>query len=176
MKAWLQDTWVVLKRWLAKAWEKCRGYIGALVALGVVIAAIFMGSKRIKTGGILGKMMGKDDPKDPKKTIERANSVDEDRVDDKGKPIEIGTADSKGHTQAPVVPIEDPGIFSDPNKVVFTPPGETKPIEVVLPDGVTNKDVDQVVVVNPKVTDVKVTDTSGVKPSRVDELLKKYKK
>ena len=105
-----------------------------------------------------------------------ANSVDPDRIDKNGKLIQPGTPDSQGQTQAVVVPIQEPGLFSDPNKVVFTEPGKDKPTEVVLPDGVTNKDVDQVIVVRPDVLVVTVKDNSGIPASKVEDLLAKYGK
>jgi hypothetical protein len=73
-----------------------------------------------------------------------------------------------------VVPINEPGIFSDPSTVEFTPPGETKPVVVPLPTGVKNSDVSQVVVVSPSVVAVTVKDNSGISAQTVDDLLKKY--
>jgi hypothetical protein len=78
-------------------------------------------------------------------------------------------------TQAVVVPIKNPGMFSNPDTVVFTPPGETKPVEVQLPDGVKAKDVDTVVVVKPEKFVVTVKDKSGIPAKKVDDLLNKYR-
>jgi len=170
--------------WGSRAWESIKSAfswvttkaIGPLLVVVVVIVAVVlvaMGFKELQIGGLLGKLLGKKDPDDGK-TIHIANTVDPDRVGPDGKLIQPGTPDSKGMTQAVVVPIEEPGLFSDPQKVVFTEPGKDKPTEVILPDGVTNKDVEQVVVVRPDVMVVTVKDNSGIPAKKVDELLKKY--
>lgn len=153
------------------------GPVIALVLIAVAIMLVSMGFKELQIGGLLGRLLGKkEDEGDGKKTIELANSVDKDRIGPDGKLIPIGTPDSKGMTQVTVVPIKEPGLFSDPAKVVFTPPNETKPIEVVLPEGVTNKDVEQVIVVKPNVVVVTVKDSSGISAEKVDDLLSKYGK
>jgi hypothetical protein len=77
-------------------------------------------------------------------------------------------------TQAPVVAIEAPNVFSNPDTVKFTPPGETKPVEVKLPDGVKANDVEHVVVVKPDTFVVTVKDSSGISGQKIDDLLKKY--
>ena len=145
----------------------------AIILILVVVALALIGIK-ISIGGILAKLFGKvgDDPS--KKTIEIANSIPKGRVDKNGKVIPQGVPDSTGQTQATVVPIEKPGIFDDPGKIKVTPPGETKPIEVTLPDGVTPADVDKVIIVKPNVVVVSVKDSSGVKGEDVDALLRKY--
>lgn len=145
----------------------------AILVILVAIILVLLGIK-ISIGGILAKLFGKvgDDPS--KKTIEIANSIPKDRVDKDGKVIPQGVPDSTGQTQAVVVPIEKPGLFDDPSKIKITPPGETKPIEVVLPDGVKPSDVDKVIIVKPNVVVVSVTDSSGIKGEDVDALLKRY--
>lgn len=144
--------------------------VAVLLIIGVVIL-VAMGFKEIQIGGLLGKLFGK---KEPQKATDVANTVDPDRVDKDGRLIQPGTPDSNGHTQAVVVPIKEPGMFSDPRTVVFTPPGETKPQVVTLPDGVTNRDVEHVIVVSPEIKVVTVKDSSGVPAKTVDDLLKKY--
>jgi hypothetical protein len=144
------------------------------VALLLVIGAVLLfslGMKDLQIGGLLGKLLGK---KAGSKAIDVANSVPKDRVDSQGKLIPQGQADSKGMTQAVVVPIHDPGIFSNPDTVVFTPPGETKPVEVQLPDGVKAKDVEHVVIVKPDHFVVTVKDSSGIPREHIDAILKKY--
>ncbi len=103
-----------------------------------------------------------------------ANTVPEDRVDENGVIIKPGEPDSTGQTQAVVVPIEEPGLFDDPGKIKVTPPGEDKPTEVILPDGVKAKDVDKVIIVKPDVYAVTVKDNSKVTGKDVDDLLSKY--
>ncbi len=141
-----------------------------VVLVGILLAS--MGMKQLQIGGLLGRLFGKKEP--DHKVIDVANSIDPDRVDPNGNLIQPGTPDSKGDTQVVVVPIKDPGLFSNPNTVVFTPPGKAEPIEVTLPDGVQSKDVDKVVVVQPGQFVVTVKDDSGVSASHVDDLLKKY--
>lgn len=144
----------------------------ALVVVLVAIVLVSMGAKELQIGGLLAKLLGRKSPE--QKAVDVANSVDPDRVDGEGRIISPGTPDSKGQTQAVVVPIHEPGLFSNPNTVEFTPPGQTKPIEVQLPDGVTAKDVDKVVIVQPDKFVVTVKDSSGVPAAKVDDLLDKY--
>jgi hypothetical protein len=144
----------------------------ALLVVVVAVALVALGLKNVQVGGILGLLFGKKKPEHD--AIDVANSIPPDRVDANGKLIQPGQPDSKGMTQAVVVPIQSPGIFSNPDTVVFTPPGHDKPIEVKLPDGVKANDVHQVVVVAPQKFVVTVKDTSGIQASHVDDLLKKY--
>jgi hypothetical protein len=142
-----------------------------LLILAVVVLALI--GIKISIGGILAKLFGKVGD-ESKKTIEIANSIPKDRVDKNGKVIPQGVPDSTGQTQAVVVPIEKPGIFDDPSKIKVTPPGETKPIEIELPDGVKPADVEHVIIVTPEVVVVSVKDSSSVKGEDVDALLRKY--
>lgn len=167
-------TWASIKATFGWIGPKVLGPILAVLLIIVAVVLVAMGFKELQIGGLLGKLFGKKDEGGGKRVIDVANSVDPDRVGPDGKLIQPGQPDSTGQTQAVVVPIQEPGLFSDPKKVVFTPPGETKPTEVVLPDGVTNKDVDQVVVVKPDVVVVTVKDNSGISANKVDDLLKKY--
>jgi hypothetical protein len=169
--ATLKRIWGVIKMLSPKV-------LGPVLVLLVVVVGVLLvsfGCKELQIGGIIGKLLGKKDT-GGSKAIDIANSIDPQRVDPQGKLIPIGEADSIGDTQAVVVPIKDPGLFSDPNKVVFTEPGSDKPTEVTLPDGVTNSDVEKVIVVKPSVVVVTVKDSSGIKASTVDDLLKKYGK
>lgn len=144
----------------------------ALVVVLLAILLVAMGAKELQIGGLLAKLFGRKDPE--QRAIDVANSVPPGRVDKDGKLIPPGTPDSKGDTQAVVVPIKEPGLFSNPDTVEFTPPGADKPIEVQLPDGVKAKDVDKVVVVQPGKFVVTVKDASGVTAAKVDDLLAKY--
>ena len=142
-----------------------------LIVVGAIILAVFFG-KKIQIGGILGKLFGHEGS--GTKAVDVANTVPEDRVDKDGKIIPPGTPDDKGITQAVVVPIESPGIFSNPDKVVITHPEDGKKVVVDLPEGVKSKDVDKVIVVKPDVLAVTVKDSSKVTVQHVDDLLKKY--
>jgi len=156
-------------KWLAKVFV-APGV--ALIVVAVAVLLIIFGFKNIQVGGILGRLFGKKDPDD--NAIDTANTVPEDRVDKDGKIIKPGEADSEGNTQAVVVPIKKPGIFSNPDVVEFTPPGEDKSVKVKLPTGVKAKDVDKVIVVKPKKFAVTVKDTSGIEAEEIDALLNKY--
>lgn len=146
--------------------------LALLVVIGAVLLAS-IGFKDLQIGGLLSKLFGKTPP--GKAHLEVANSIPAGRVDKDGKLIPIGTPDSKGMTQVAVVPIEDTGgLFSNPNTVKITPPGETKPIEVALPVGVKAKDVDKVVIVQPEKLVVTVKDDSGIQATQIDDLLAKY--
>lgn len=157
------------------AWRWIKRYVLApLPAILIVVGAIILvvlGAKNIQIGGLLGRLFGHKNP-ESKKAIDVVNTVPEDRVDPTGKVIPIGTPDAKGITQAEVVPIEQPGIFSNPDQVVIKK-GEEK-IVVDLPEGVKSTDVDTVIIVKPEILAVTVKDTSKVSGQKVDDLLNKY--
>jgi len=142
-----------------------------LVVLGAVILVV-LGVKNVQIGGILGKLFGHKG--ESTKAVDVSNTVPDHRIDKDGKIIQPGTPDAKGLTQAVVVPIEPPGLFSNPDKVVINHPDEKKPVVIDLPEGVKAKDVDKVIVVKPEVYAVTVKDSSSVTKSDVDDLLKKY--
>jgi hypothetical protein len=163
-----------VKHWLSVFGLKVFGPVIALVVVIGGFLLLTMGFKELQIGGLLGKLMGKTGP--VHKPVEVANTVDPDRVGSDGKLILPGTPDAIGDTQAIVVPIRNPGLLSDPGKVTFTAPGDTTPTTVHLPEGLTNTDVTQVVVVKPEVVAVVVKDTSKhkVDASKIDDILKKY--
>lgn len=164
--------WASVKSGLSWLGVKVLGPI--LVVLLVIVAVILvsMGFKELQIGGLIGRLLGRNSPQ--KGSVDVTNTIDPNRVGPDCKLIQPNTPDTKGQTQAVVVPINEPGLLSDPNKVVFTPPGADKPIEVILPDVVTSSDVAQVVVIEPNVTVVTVRDSSGVPTSKIDDLLRKY--
>jgi hypothetical protein len=163
---------------IKKLSPKLLGPLAALIVIAIAILLVSIGFKELQIGGVLGKLLGKKGGVDPGRgpTVETANSIDPKRVGPDGKLIPQGVPDAKGDTQAVVVPIQPPGLFSDPNQVVFTAPGDDKPTVIPLPTGVTSKQVDQVIVVQPNVVAVTVRDSSGVTAQTVDDLLAKYKK
>jgi hypothetical protein len=165
-----------MKEKLLKVWAWIRQYLIApipiIVVVAVAIVLVALGAKNVQVGGILAWLTGK--KTDGKKAVDVANTVPDHRVDSDGKVIPAGTPDEKGLTQAVVVPIEPPGIFSNPNQVVIQDPHENKPVTIELPTGVKAKDVDKVVVVKPEVHVVTVKNTSKVTASDVDDLLAKY--
>jgi len=156
--------WWVVKRYLL-------GPLPAILLVAGAILLVIFGVKNLQIGGLLGKLLGR---KDGEKAIDVANSVPKDRVREDGTVIKPGEPDKEGMTQATVVEIEKPGLFSNPDTVKIKPPGEAKPIVVDLPTGVKAKDVDKVVIVKPKVYAVSVKDNSGVDAKTVDDLLAKY--
>ncbi len=165
-----QASWTWIKRvfrWIAAPLSALFLVIGALIL-------IVLGVKNIQIGGLLDKLFGKE-PENlkGKKAIDVANSIPKDRVSKDGKLIPLGTPDSKGQTQAVVVPIEEPGLFDDPGKIRITPPGG-EVVEVELPDGVKAKDVDKVIITQPGDFVVTVKDSSKVTGKDVDDLLSKY--
>lgn len=164
-----QSSW----EWVKRAFRAVAAPLPAILLVVGAIILVILGAKNIQIGGLLGKLLGKEKP-EGKKVVDVANSVPDGRVDQNGNIIPPGTPDSKGITQAKVVPIEQPGLFDDPSQVKFTPPGETKPVVVDLPDGVKASDVDKIIVVKPEVYAVTVKDSSKVTPQKVDDLLKKY--
>lgn len=166
--------WQAAWTWIKRVFRWILAPLPAILLVVGAVILIVLGFKNVQIGGLLNKLFGKED-KNPKgqKAIDVANSIPEDRVDKDGKLIPPGEPDSKGQTQAVIVPIEEPGLFDDPSKIKVTPPGgET--IEVELPDGVKAKDVDKVVIVKPDVYAVTVKDSSGIKAKDVDNLLEKY--
>lgn len=154
----------------ALKWLFSPGAALIIILVALILAAI--GIKNVQIGGLLGKLFGKKSPEN--RAIDTANSVPPNRIDNHGNIIPEGVPDEHGMTQVQVVPIENPGIFSNPDTVKFTPPGESKPTEVVLPEGVKAKDVDKVIVVKPGKIIVTVKNDSGINANKVDDLLKKY--
>lgn len=170
----MKDFWAaVLKtlKWLAV--KLLAPGVAVLIVIGAIIL-IAMGFKEIQIGGLLARLFGKPEP--GKRVIDVANTIPKGRVDANGNLIPIGKPDSKGDTQVQVVPIDPPGLFSNPDTVTFTPPGADKPIEVKLPDGVRSRDVDQVIVVRPDEFVVTVKDATSLTPQRIDDLLARYDK
>ncbi len=162
----VKDTWA----WMAK--KLVAPGVAVLIVIGAIIL-VAMGCKELQIGGLLAKLFGKD-VSSKKKVLDVVNSTAKKRVDANGNAILPGTPDSKGQTQVQVVSIDSPGLFSNPDTVTFTPPGEDKPVEVVLPDGVKNRDVESVLVVKPGEFAVTVKDSSPVKGKALDDLLSKY--
>ena len=163
--------------WTEKAWPWIRKYLLAPLPMILIVAAgillVVLGVKNVQIGGLLAKLTGR---KEGTKAVDVANTLPEDRVDQDGKVIPVGTPDEKGMTQAVVVPIESPGLFSNPDQVVINHPEEGKKV-IDLPVGVKASDVDKVVVIEPEVVAVTVKPTSKIPSTqRVDDLLAKYKK
>ena len=145
--------------------------LAIVIILGAILLAA-MGCKELQIGGLLGSLFGKKSP--DVKAVAVANAIPEGRIGADGKLIPEGQADPVGDTQAVVVPIKEPGLFSNPDTVQYTPPGATTDVTVQLPTGVKNRDVANVVIIKPEVLAVSVKDSSGVSLQKVDDLLKKF--
>lgn len=158
-------------RWL---WRKLGAPAVVLLVILTAIVLVSMGWKELQIGGLLGRLLGR--KKETLEPIGVANTVPPTRVGPDGKIIPQGQPDQHGHTQAWVVPIEAPNMFSDPATVRFTPPNAQQPIEVRLPVGVKNTQVEQVVVVRPEVVAVTVRDKSGIKAEKVEAMLARFGK
>lgn len=166
--------WQAAWTWVKRVFRWVAAPIPAILLVIGAVLLVILGFKNVQIGGLLNNLFGKED-KDPKgkKAIDVANSIPEDRVDKDGKIIPPGEPDSKGRTQAVIVPIEEPGLFDDPSKIKIKPPGE-ETINIELPDGVKAKDVDKVIIVKPDIYAVTIKDSSGIKAEDVDNLLRKY--
>lgn len=166
--------WQAAWLWMKRVFRWVAAPLPAILVVCVAVALIVLGVKGIQVGGILDWLLGR--KKTTQKAIDVANSVPDGRIDKDGKLIPPGTPDSQGMTQAVVVPIKPPNVFSNPNTVEVQLPGEDKPTHIELPDGVKANDVDKVVVVKPDVVAVTVKDGSGVNAQSIDNLLAKYGK
>lgn len=131
--------------------------------VGFILALVFKG----KIGGALGSLLKKGQP--------NVNTIPEKRVRPDGTPIQQGEPDSKGVTQAVVVPLKKPGLLDDSSVIQVTDPTTGKDTPIVVPEGVDARSIDTVVVVKPEVKTATVKSTSTVSTSRVSDLLKKYR-
>jgi len=163
--------WSAAWVWTKKAARMVAAPLPALLLMAGAIVLVVLGAKNIQIGGLLGKLFGKDPASS--KAVDVANTIPAHRVDSNGAIIPVGTPDATGQTQAVVVPIATPTMFSDPNTVTITPPNSA-PVVVALPTGVKSSDVDKVVIVKPEIYAVTVKDSSSVTGSHIDDLLKKY--
>jgi len=134
-------------------------FLSIFIFVALVLCVVF--KIPVQFGGILDKIWGKN------------RNVDNDvrftppkkRVDDKGNPIPVEKPDEDGWVQEQELKIVDPGIFSDPDIITVIHPVKGE-IDVKLPKGVKNKDVEKVVIVAPNVLEIKnndkITDNSNI--------------
>lgn len=165
--------WQAAWAWIKRVFRWVAAPLPAILLVVGAVLLIALGVKNIQIGGLLGKLFGKD-PKEGKKAVDVANTVPDGRVDKDGNVIPPGKPDSKGQTQAKVVPIEPGGLFDRDDQVKIVDPDKEETIVVDLPDGVKAKDVDKVIVIKPDVYAVSVKSTSKVTAKEVDDLLSKY--
>jgi hypothetical protein len=137
----------------------------ALTILLIVVAvAMLISGKTFQIGGLLSKLW------DSKKPSARGIPPS-DRKNPDGTMIPLGMSDDKGYVQAPVATtIVEPGIFSNPDTIQIIHPDKGT-VTVQLPNGVKNKDVQEVIEVSPDIYEVRNHDT-GVNPDNVLDILK----
>ncbi len=132
-----------------------------IILTGLLITLAVLGlcfGQKIQIGGLLEKLWGGNN----KNKDDGRNTIPKDRVDEDGKPIEPGESDDEGYVQAPVsVDIKKPGIFSDPKIVEIIEPDGTE-TKIPLPDGMSNSDVKEVIILKPRVYEVKNMDGGAI--------------
>jgi hypothetical protein len=135
------------------------------LAVGAVVMAL-AGYDDVQIGGLLEKLFGK------KKTNPDIRVVPPpERVDSDGNSIPLGESDEKGYVQAPInTKIVPPGVFSNPDTIVVVHPNKGE-VTIPLPVGVKNKDVSEVVEIQPNVYEIRNNDR-GVNTSELEEFLK----
>jgi hypothetical protein len=166
-----QTFWSAAWAWIKRIFRYIAAPLPALLLVVGAVILVILGAKDLQIGGLIGKLFGKDPASS--KAVDISNTIPAHRIDSNGAIIPAGTPDSTGQTQAVVVPIATPNLFSNPNTVTVTPPNSA-PVVISLPTGVTAKDVDKVVIVKPEVYAVTVKDSSSITGQHIDDLLKKY--
>jgi hypothetical protein len=115
-------------------------------------------------GGMLGKLWGKSPTPGVRTAVVAARSAH-------GKLLTPGSPDERGYVQAPVTTeILQPGAFSNPDTITVVHPDKGE-ITILLPTGVKNKDVQEVVEIEPGVYEIKNND-SGVDTDDVRNALR----
>lgn len=142
-----------------------------ILFLVTLIALVLLGfGVRVFLGDIFRKIQG--NPFNGIKSLPPVLPVDPQRVHDDGTVILPGEKDAKGWVQPVVYPVPVPDIFDSPSVVtVKTPEG---PLEVELPVGVDREEVKEVVVIQPGVVTVTVTNRDPVATPTLDKLLETY--
>lgn len=138
--------------------------IAVFLAAGAVVMALVGHDTQI--GGLLEKLFGKKKI-DPNIRVLPPTG----RVNSSGDPIFPGESDNKGYVQTPVnTEIVKPGIFSNSDTITIIHP-EKGEVTLPLPVGVKNKDVSEVIEVEPDTYQIKNND-SGVDTSELRNILK----
>jgi hypothetical protein len=144
--------------------------LAAVLTIILVIVAITAAcfGQTLQIGGLLEKLWGK-------KSIDPGIRVipPSGRVDNNNMPIPAGKSDDNGYVQtATQLPIKDPGIFDNPDKIKIDHPTKGE-ITIPLPTGVKNKDVNQVIEIEPNVFQVGNRDTIINTTALLNDLEKK---
>jgi hypothetical protein len=138
--------------------------VAATVVLAVGAVVMAMAGRDVQIGGLLEKMFGKKKTNTDIKVLPPI-----ERVDTGGNQIFPGESDDKGYVHSPVsTKIVEPGVFSNPDEIVVVHP-EKGEVTIPLPAGVKNKDVAEVIEVEPDVYQIKNND-SGVNISELREI------
>lgn len=148
---YIRAFFTALGRWLV------RYPLAAALTVLLVVGAVFLlaAGKNIQIGGIIGKLFGKKGKKNLRGVPPKG------RVDEDGKPIQPGESDERGFVQAePIRGVKKPGLFDDPNTVIVVHP-EKGAVKIDLPKGVKNKDVKEVVEIEPDVYEVRNNDSGA---------------
>lgn len=138
--------------------------LAAVATVVVVVVGLLLVKSGVKKdlniGGVVKWLFSK--PGTQKSVVAAANEVPKHRVDDEGKAIPVGTADENGWTQWEVKEFKPSANPLRDRTVISVPGKDGAPVEVKLPEGVKDTDVDQVVEVHPEVYVVKTNNASKV--------------
>jgi len=155
--------WETLKGWAKTAFNWLLRYPVALVAaiLVVVVGIVLIkAGVDFNIGGIVKMLFGR--PKGQDSVVAAANTVPDKRVDDEGNEIPVGEADKNGWTQwqvrkykTSVSPFRDSSTIT-----VETEDGE---VEVALPTGIKDTDIEEIIEVKPEVYVLKTNNESATK-------------
>jgi hypothetical protein len=138
--------------WLSNVWSKFKTIIIAFVA-GMFAVIVYI---------IVNKTQKSSHP---------VNDIPDDRVDENGKPIPIGTPDEVGYTQWEVREFS-PGVLQGNSSTLIVTNEAGKKEKVVLPTGIKAKDVSHVIQVKPDVYAISVRDGSKVDATSLLNALK----
>ncbi len=141
--------------------------IATIVTILLVAGAIFFAvfGKTFQIGGLLSKLWGA-----TSKLPDVKNIPPDGRKDANGQVIPEGQSDDKGWVQQPITTdIKQPGIFDNPNVVTVIHPDKGE-VQIPLPTGVQNKDVQQVTEIQPDIYEVHSND-QGVDTKNVLQIL-----
>ena len=131
--------------------------IAATISIIVIVVAVILTvvGKDIQIGGLLGKLFGRESKPNAR------GIPPKERVNEDGTPILPGESDDRGFVQSPALKtIKTPGLFDDPKTITIVHPDKGD-VKIDLPKGVENKDVREVVEIEPDVYEVRNND-SGV--------------
>lgn len=164
MKAFLTLFWRNLKDSCRQVFKFLVQYpLAIVVAIVVVIGGVLLsqfGIQSVNIGGALKWLFSRPGAKTG--VVAAANSIPKHRVDEEGKAIPVGTPDKNGWTQWETKELKPSSNPLRDKTVISVTGANGVPVEVKLPDGIKDTDVDQVVEVHPEVFVVKTNNASKV--------------